>query len=124
MLLQRLKDYADSRIEQTPRLYKSDAIRYTILLDAAGRPVSRNALVDSADPASRATRRGRQQLVPRITRTVGVQPLLLADHSEYTFGLARENSRPERAERCHQAYLDLLALLWRLVSRRARLGVS
>jgi len=46
--------------------------------------------------------------VPQIQRSVGIVPLLLADNSEYTLGLARETSRPERVAACHAAYLDVM----------------
>jgi CRISPR-associated protein Csd1 len=105
MLLQRLSEYAD-RIPSTPTLYNETVIRYVVVLDAKGQQPP--TLVSTENPASRSEKRGRRRLAPQITRSVGIQPLLLADNAEYTFGLARETSKPERVSQCHTAYLDLL----------------
>jgi CRISPR-associated protein Csd1 len=107
MLLKRLREYADARIELPPTLYVSAPVRYLIELDKDGRLLNPEP-VDTADPASPQTRRGTRRLVPQVTRAVGIKPLLLADNSEYTFGLARETSRPERVRECQRAYLSLV----------------
>lgn len=43
-----------------------------------------------------------------MQRAYGVKPLLLADNAEYTLGLGRENSRPDRVAACHAAYVNLM----------------
>jgi CRISPR-associated protein Csd1 len=108
MLLQRLREYTErpGAVKPLPRLYAPQAIRYVLELDGAGRLLG--PPIDTADPASPATRRGTRRSAPVIQRTVGIKPLLLADNAEYTFGLAQEGSRPERVAACHMAYLDLL----------------
>src|SRR6266540_5620537 len=93
MLLQRLNEYAD-RLTLPPTLYSEAPVRYIIDLDSTGRPVSRSP-IDTAEPANPRTRRGQRRLVPQVTRAVAVKPLLLADNSEYTLGLARADSRRE-----------------------------
>lgn len=105
MLLQRLKEYADNRLKLPPTLYSETAVRYIIELDATGRAVG---LIDTADAGSSRTKRGQRYVMPQITRSVGIKPLLLADNAEYTLGLAREASKPERVAACHRAYLALL----------------
>lgn len=106
MLLERLNDYAD-RLTLPPTLYSEAPVRYVIELDSEGRLLS-PAPVDTANPANARERHGVRRLVPRVQRTVAVKPLLLADNAEYTLGLAREDSRPERVASCHAAYLALL----------------
>lgn len=105
MLLQRLKEYAEQRLDMPPTLYNEAPVRYIIELDAAGRPLG---VIDTADPSSPRTKRGQRRLVPQINRSVGITPLLLADNAEYTLELAREQSKPERVAACHRAYLALL----------------
>ncbi len=107
MLLRRLKDYADLRLQLPPTLYSEAPVRYIVELDATGRLLNPQP-TDTIDPASPRTRRGTRRLVPQIQRAVGITPLLLADNAEYTLGLARETSKPARVEACHRAYLALL----------------
>lgn len=104
MLLQRLVEFAD-QLDLPPTLYNEVPVRYIIELDQAG---DYRGLVDTADPSNKRTKRGTSRLVPQVQRAVGIKPLLLADNAEYTLGLRRENSRPERAVQCHTAYLDLI----------------
>ena len=107
MLLQRLKEYADVRLELPPTLYSEAPVRYIIELDSNG--LLRNPQpVDTSDASSPRTRRGVRRLVPQLQRSVGITPLLLADNAEYTLGLPRETSKPERVAACHRAYVALL----------------
>lgn len=108
MLLQRLAEYAQC-IPSTPTLYVRTPVRYIIELKEDGTPSS----PVPTDTASQEEKRGTPRLVPAITRSVGVKPLLLADSSEYTLNLVRENSKPERAAECHKAYLELVGRCWR-----------
>jgi CRISPR-associated protein Csd1 len=107
MLLQRLKEYADQRLELPPTLYSETPVRYIVELDEVGRLLNPQP-TDTADPISPRTKRGQRYLLPQIQRSVGITPLLLADNAEYTLGLAREQSKPERVAACHRAYIALL----------------
>lgn len=104
MLLQRLREYSE-RLDLPPSLYAETPVRYLIDLHPDG---TFENITDTADSSSPKTRRGTPRLVPQVKRSVGIKPLLLADNAEYTFGLAREGSRPERVESTHEAYLELL----------------
>jgi len=104
MLLQRLREYSE-RLPLPPSLYAETPIRYVIEVKPDG---TFGGLTDTADPTERKNRRGVPRLAPQVKRAVGIKPLLLADNAEYTFGLAREGSRPERVESTHEAYLELL----------------
>jgi CRISPR-associated protein Csd1 len=107
VLLQRLRAYAEERLNLPPTLYAERPVRYIVELDRNGRLLSAQP-TDTADPASARTRRGQPRLVPQVVRSSGVRALLLADNAEYTLGLARPKSRRERVAQCHTAYLDLL----------------
>lgn len=108
MLLQRLSEYLDRPGvgPPLPRLYGLQPIRYVIELDSAGRRLA--PPIDTADPTSPASRRGTRRPAPLVQRASAIKPLLLADNAEYTFGLARPDSRAERVAACHAAYLDLV----------------
>lgn len=109
MLLQRLVEYA-GRLPLPPTLYSEGPTRYIIELDTTGRLRSREP-TDTADPSSPRSRRGVRRLVPQVQRAVKIQPLLLADKADYTLGIARDDASErarERAQVCHQAYVELL----------------
>lgn len=107
MLLQRLEEYASLRFSLPPTLYVESPVRYIIELDGSGGLLT-NRPTDTSDPTSRSTRRGQRRQVPQVQRSSGIKPLLLADNAEYTLGVARERSSPDRVSQCHQAYLELL----------------
>ncbi|MBI3966164.1 MAG: type I-C CRISPR-associated protein Cas8c/Csd1 [Chloroflexi bacterium] len=107
MLLQRFKEYADQRLALPPTLYREAPVRYIVELDEHGRPLGRRP-TDTSDPGNPRTKRGMRRHLPQVTRTMAPKPLLLADNSEYTFGLARETSKTQRVMECHRTYLDLL----------------
>jgi CRISPR-associated protein Csd1 len=106
MLLQRLSEYAD-RLALPPRLYSEQPVRYIVELDSSGKLLS-DELTDTADPASRRTRRGAPRRVPLVQRTAAVRPLLLADKADYVFGFVRPDAKPERVRACHEAFVDLV----------------
>jgi CRISPR-associated protein Csd1 len=106
MLLRKLVEFSE-RIHVPPRFYAETPIRYRISLDSRGRVLSPTP-IDTLDNTSRTNRRGERRPAPQITRSSGVSPLLLADNSEYTFGLAAADSKPERVRQCHEAYLDVV----------------
>jgi CRISPR-associated protein Csd1 len=107
MLLQRLKEYADRRMQLPPVLYSEASVRYIIELAADGCLLNPRP-TDTADPANPKTKRGQRRLVPQIQRTVAVKPLLLADKADYTLGIGGEGARPDRVAACHAAYMDVL----------------
>lgn len=108
MLLQKLKEYADERLELPPTLYTSTPVRYIIDLDIDGS--LRSAVpTDTAVPKDRALARGARRLAPEVVRSAGIKPLLLADTAEYTLGLTRDDGKPARVAAQHDAYMALLA---------------
>ncbi|HEU4328805.1 MAG TPA: type I-C CRISPR-associated protein Cas8c/Csd1 [Roseiflexaceae bacterium] len=107
MLLQRLKQYADERMDMPPTLYSETPVRYIIELDSRGQPLS-PVPTDTADPTSRSAKRGTPRKVPQVTRSVAITPLLLADKADYTLGIGGENAKPERVQACRNAYRELV----------------
>ena len=107
-MLQRLKEFAEGgHIDLPPPLYSKRPVRYIIDLDYYGRPLAPTPL-DTSEPDSRRARRGVPRLVPSLSRSKGIRPLLLADNAEYTLGLARADSRPDRVAAMHAEYTDLV----------------
>ncbi|GAB4430048.1 MAG: type I-C CRISPR-associated protein Cas8c/Csd1 [Chloroflexi bacterium OHK40] len=107
MLLQRLKEYADERMELPPPLYSETVVRYIVELDPGGVLLNPRP-IDTADPSSPRTRRGERYLMPQVQRTSGVKPLLVTDKPDYTLGFVGDGAKPERVAACHQAYRSLL----------------
>ena len=107
-MLQRLKEFAESeRFVLPPRLYSRRPIRYLIDLDSNGRLLS-DFPIDTSDPGDWEVRRGIQRLAPTVSRSKGITPLLLADNAEYTLGVGREGSNPERVSAMHSSYVQLV----------------
>jgi len=107
MLLEKLKEYAETRMTLPPQLYVESPVRYVIELDGLGRLLNSEP-VDTADRTNRSTERGVRRLVPQVTRTSGISPLLLADKANYTLGFVSEKSKPDRVGESHKRYLELL----------------
>lgn len=106
MLLQKLVEYAE-RLELPPTLYALAPIRYVIEIDSSGRVLNPEP-TDQSDAKNPRQRRGLPYLVPQLQRAFGIQPLLFADNAEYTLGLAREKSKPERVVESHTAYRQIV----------------
>ena len=105
MLLQRLNEYANTRMKLPPQLYSEKQIRYIIELDDTGHALG---VTDTADAASPKTKRGVHFLMPDVTRSVAIVPLLLADKADYTLGIGGPDAKPKRVAECHAAYHDLI----------------
>lgn len=86
MLLQRLREYAETREDLPPTMYQPVYIRYVLRLDAQG---EHPTLIDLA---TQEHKRGLEKLTPNCVRSSGDRPILFADHAEYTFGLPREQT--------------------------------
>lgn len=106
MLLQRLVEYS-SRLDMPPELYSDTAVRYIIELGSDGAPLSPEP-VDTSDPSSPRTKNGLRRPMPQVQRASGIKPLLLADNGEYTLGLPKKNSTPDKVQARHSAYMRLL----------------
>ena len=107
-MLQRLREFAeDGHIDLPPLLYSWRPVRYIIDLDYYGRPLA-PAPVDTSESGGRWAHRGTLRLVPSLSRSKGIRPLLLADNAEYTLGIARAGSRSDRVATMHAKYKELV----------------
>jgi CRISPR-associated protein Csd1 len=106
MILTKLKEFAETRLDLPPEMYGSTKVRWLIDLDEVGTLLG--FVPQGGD--SKATQRGIPMLVPKLPkkRTVGIQPTLLADTGEYVLGIPKEGAKPERVAKCHQQFKDLV----------------
>lgn len=109
MLLQRLREYAESgRVENlAPTGYKETPIRYLITLDAAGHILG---CVDQAQGGQGREKRGKLTIAPHIGRAYAIRPKLLSDNGEYALGIARDPAKQSRVDDSHRAFIDLTRL--------------
>ncbi|MEM3484071.1 MAG: type I-C CRISPR-associated protein Cas8c/Csd1 [Candidatus Methanomethyliaceae archaeon] len=104
MILQQLQRDADRLVgEIPPPMYDRKPIRWVIDLRPDGTFVGWVPLSSGVDTRGD---RGREMLVPYVTRTSATKPILLVDTPEYVLGRNEEN--PQRAEQRHQAFVELV----------------
>ena len=111
MLLNRLREYADERIEEPlPPLYAMTPVAWVVALGSDGYPLSSQPIISRIDPSNPRGKRGLDMAAPEIQRSSGIKPLLLADKGTYTFGRTRDTkpARQQRAKEEHQAYRRML----------------
>ncbi len=110
MLLERLREYAETRLvdKLPPAMYQPQPIRYVVALDAAGRFLG---IRDQSDPSEAKTKRGKPMLAPYVKRGYDIRPKLLADTGEYVFGLTKidpkKERNPERIRQGHELFVEL-----------------
>ncbi len=98
MFLEKLSEFA-GQMALPPPMYQSTPIRYTIILDAHGK----FKRID--EDTNEKNKRGSLFIAPHCKRANAIKPKLLVDNAEYTLGLARETSHPERVQAQHEAYV-------------------
>ncbi|MDX2270805.1 MAG: type I-C CRISPR-associated protein Cas8c/Csd1 [Cyanobacteriota bacterium] len=105
MILTKLKEYAETRLNLPPEMYGETKVRWLLDLDETG---SMKPVPLGAD--SKTTQRGIPKTLPMLPkkRASGIQPNLLADTGEYVLGIPKEGSKPERVAKCHQQFKDLI----------------
>jgi CRISPR-associated protein Csd1 len=103
MILSRLKEYTDLRMELPPPMYGENAIAWYITLLDDGTWEGVTSL------KSKEAKRGKTTLTPHIGRTVAVKPKLLADTGEYILGIPKATSKPDRVADCHAQFKELIA---------------
>lgn len=102
MILTKLKEYAENRMDLPPTMYGENKIAWYIDLTIEGKFEGFVCL------KSKEAKRGIAMLTPHIGRSSGVKPKLLADTAEYVLGVGRENSKPERVKECHEQFKALI----------------
>jgi CRISPR-associated protein Csd1 len=109
MLLERLKDYGESRIPPTPVMYKKTAIRWILDLDGTGKYLG---MTDTSDQTKR-NKRGKEFLAPHVLKTSGTKAKLLAENGEYVLGIPRQKSdfkKVAKVKRAHYAFKELISV--------------
>ncbi|MFX3629262.1 MAG: type I-C CRISPR-associated protein Cas8c/Csd1 [Ectobacillus sp.] len=100
MYMKRLVEFADSHPEELPAIgYKLKKYQWI-------------ATIQSNDAIS-FIKAGKndQRIIPDLSRSSGVKPILLTDKAEYVFQLDKEGAtekNKERTKQCHEAYMNLL----------------
>lgn len=102
MILQRLLEYADNRMELPPMMYGYAPVRWTIVLEPDG---ELSGLVSRG--GGKDNRRGENMLVPTVIRAAGIKPKLLADNGEYVLGIGRADSEPKKVADRHRQFVEL-----------------
>ncbi|HFC09914.1 MAG TPA: type I-C CRISPR-associated protein Cas8c/Csd1 [Chloroflexi bacterium] len=106
MLLQQLIELA-SRLEQqgnlAPPVHRNKGVRYMLSLDSQGRLRNPHPIDLTKEDGTLP-----RWILPDTVKASGIKPILLADNAEYTLGIGRSESKPERVRKCHAAYLSLI----------------
>ena len=93
-------------------MYLKTAIRWLVDLDPAGRFLG----FVKTEGSGKKNDRGKEFYAPHAGRSAGVKAKLLADNGEYVLGAAREKSKPERVEQCHNAFVEEVRLCHEAIS--------
>lgn len=102
MILTKLKEYAENRMDLPPTMYGENKIAWFIDITSDGEFEGFICL------KSKKAKRGIAMTTPHIGRSSGVKSKLLADTAEYVLGIGRENSKLERVKECHKQFKDLV----------------
>lgn len=103
MILRRLVEYADNRMQLPPPMYGRTPVRWLIDLGPNGE--YEGFAPQGGD--TKDNKRGIERVVPQTDRTSGVKANLLVDNAEYVLGVPRPNAKLERVEKCHKAFVEL-----------------
>ena len=109
MLLSKLREYADERLEdQLPPLYANTPVAWIVMLDSDGHAISPQP-ISRIDPSTTRGKRGLDMAAPEVKRSgISPKPLLLADRADYSFGMTSDLQGQERVDRVHAKYRDLI----------------
>jgi CRISPR-associated protein Csd1 len=104
MILTRLKEYADTRMDLPPAMYEPVPVAWLIKINHEGKLLG---FIDLRGSDKRE-KRGRVMQVPSLVRASGIKPKLLADNGEYTLGIGREGGAEGKIRDRHLAYRTLV----------------
>jgi hypothetical protein len=71
MLVQRLREFAEERMDLAPPMYQEQPIRYLVALGPDGRYLG---IRDTASKGDKTQKNGQRRLAPHVKRTVGSGP--------------------------------------------------
>lgn len=103
MILRRLVEYADARMELPPVMYGETPIRWLVSLDSDGELEDFVPLGGD----TKANKRGENMIVPTVVRANKIKPKLLADNGEYVLGVSRADSDPAKVSDRHRQFTEL-----------------
>ncbi len=103
MILTRLVEYAEMRMELPPPMYGEVPVRRAVRLTPEGELEGFVRLGGE----EKANQRGENLLVPTVVRAAGIKPKLLVDNGEYVLGVGRNESDPEKVAERHRQFVDL-----------------
>ncbi len=106
MILRRLVEYADTRMELPPVMYGETRIRWLLSLDSDGELEGFVPLGGD----TKANKRGDNMIVPTIRKTSRIKPRLLADNGEYVLGDYRRDDDPEKVAKVAERHRQFIAL--------------
>lgn len=104
MILHKLVEYADTRMDLPPPMYGETPVRWTVRLRANGELEGFVRLGGD----DKATRRGMNMLVPTVVRAAGIKPKLLVDNGEYVLGVGREGADAKKVAERHRRFMELV----------------
>lgn len=106
MILRRLVEYADTRMELPPVMYGEKPIRWVISLDRDGKL---EAFIPRGED-DKSNKRGDPMTVPKsnVNRTVNIKPTLLADNGEYVLGQEKPDAKPDKVRLRHESFFALV----------------
>jgi len=104
MLLQRLAEYGAREDSGVPPRYKATAVKYIVYLAEDGAYLNTVELSDGGITGRK--NRGKEMIVPNISRTSGVKANLLVDNAEYALGIPRDAAKTADAARRHQSFVE------------------
>lgn len=104
MILSRLKEYADTRMDLPPAMYGETPVRWFVDIGSDGTLEG----FTSRGGDTKAKRRGEVLRVPQLVRSVGISPKLLADNGEYTLGIGRQGADEAKVAERHRLFVALV----------------
>ncbi len=103
MILTKLKEYADTRMDLPPEMYGEGFVRWLIDIDSDGKLVGVISLGGDKD-----NKFGIRMVTPQVPPVGnGIKPRLLVDTGERVFGIPKAKSNPKRVAIYHQSFKDL-----------------
>lgn len=104
MILARLKEYADRRMDLPPEMYAEKRVRWFIELRQDGSLEG----FTSRGGETKANRNGEPLEIPDVVRAAGIKPRLLADNGEYVLGVGRSGAKENKVAERHRQFRELV----------------
>ncbi len=104
MILSRLKEYADTRMDLPPAMYGETPVRWFVDIGADGTLEG----FTSRGGDTKANRRGEILRVPQLVRSSGIRPKLLADNGEYALGIGQQGADETKVAERHRRFVALV----------------